>query len=106
MAILEVSPSLADRLREIARREDRSVEALLESLLNEYHVLRHDEYTDDVADQDDDLPPSGSLARLAVTAQAAGIRSGLTDTAARSREILETTWADYLLRRMHDEDTV
>jgi hypothetical protein len=47
-----------------------------------------------------ELPPS-SLHRAGKILASAGFRSGRTDISARSREILENEYADYLLSRMN-----
>jgi hypothetical protein len=84
---------LAWRLLDIARRENRPVEAVLESLLETYID------TETMAEA-----PPGSLALLAQKAVEAGIRSGRpVDTASRSREILHNEYADYLKKRRKDE---
>ncbi|MBN1967438.1 MAG: hypothetical protein JW910_22480 [Anaerolineae bacterium] len=98
MAILEVSPTLAERLYEIARRENRSVEALLEMWIDE-HVPEDEP----AVGQLEEYPP-GSLALLAAKASAAKYQSGSDDVAARSREILGQEWADHLARRITGEN--
>ncbi len=76
---------LTKRLRELAQRENRPVEAVLESMLEKYGEPNSNE------------APPGSLALLAQKALEADIRSDKpVDTAARSREILHNEYADYL----------
>ena len=49
---------------------------------------------------DSDAMPRPTLARLAELAQAAGLSTDETvDTSARSREILETEYVEYIVRR-------
>ncbi len=85
---------IAWRLLDIAQREQRSVEDVLDSLLANYPSESEAQET-----------PKGTFAALNWAAEQAGI--GLdaepTDTSERSREILETEYADYLKRRMHEQ---
>ncbi|MEO8610640.1 MAG: hypothetical protein ABI690_22270 [Chloroflexota bacterium] len=85
---------LAWQLFDIAQRENRSVEAVLESLLAEHYPK-----------SSNDEPSPGSFAALNLSAQKAGIGrdAASTDTSERSREILETEYADYLKRRMDEQ---
>lgn len=83
---------LTRKLREYARRENRSVEEVLESLLEKYGEPEAEE------------APPGSLALLAQKALEADIRSGKpVNTAANSREILHNEYADYLKKRRANE---
>ena len=91
---------LAEQLRAVSQRENRSVEALIASLLEIYHAPT---YPPEEGDEQHILP--GSLAALAQAAQKARFSSGETDVTAHSREILKTEYADYLLQRMHGQDT-
>jgi hypothetical protein len=69
---------IAWRLLDIARRENRSVEALLDTLLSQY----------DTSDEGEKSSP-GTFAALADAARRANIRSSEpVDTSERSREIL------------------
>lgn len=82
---------LAWRLLDIARRENRPVEAVLESLLERY----------DQSMPDETKPKPGTLAALAESARRANLRSEKpVDTAARSREILHNEYPDYIRRNM------
>jgi hypothetical protein len=91
MVALPISEQLAQRLANVAKRRNLSIE----------------EYLEGVVEQDDTSPPAqekhnedkGSLASLARSLSAANFHSGHTDTSTRSREILETEYADYLLNR-------
>jgi hypothetical protein len=80
---------LAWRLLDIARRENRSVEAVLTSLLEDYSSPQVER------------PAPGTFAALAQSARGAriGIDSEPTETSERSREILSGEYADYLKRR-------
>jgi hypothetical protein len=85
------SERLAFRLLEIARREQRSVEEMLEQWLEEHEP--------DAAQ----VPTPGSSEALLASALAADIASAeAVDTSARSREILETEYTDYLKRRLDE----
>lgn len=84
---------LAWRLFDIAQRENRSVEAVIETLVEE----RYPQATGD-------KPAPGSFAALAEAARRANIHSPHpVDTSSRSREILENEYADYLKKRMEDQ---
>jgi hypothetical protein len=65
---------LEDQLRQIAEREQRSPEDVLRILLNHYPSTE----------------PSSTLAQLAESLAAADFHSGRSDTASRSRDILDT----------------
>ena len=85
------SERLAFRLLEIARREQRSVEEMLEQWLEEHEP------------ESAQIPRPGSSEALLASALAADIASaGEVDTSARSREILETEYTDYLKRRLDE----
>ena len=92
MAQIQISQTLADRLAKIAARKQRSLDELVEEIL-ETHIPESSG-----GDEVDDAPP-GSAAALIQAALAANIRSGYTDTAERSREILETEYPKYLRRK-------
>jgi hypothetical protein len=79
---------IVTQLNKIAQRENRSVEDVLASLLATYNL------NSPVA--------RGTLADLAKSTIQTNMRSKPTDTSAKSREILNSEYADYLKRR-HDE---
>lgn len=82
---------IAWQLLDIARRENRSVEAVLDDLLADYQP-------------DTERPKPGTFAALAHSAREANIRTEYpVDTSERSREILNTEYADYLKRRMDEQ---
>lgn len=85
---------IAWRLLDIARREKRSVESVLESLLEDYEPSTSE-----------DEPQPGTFAALLKAAQEAriGVDSEPTNTSEKSREILNTEYADYLKRRMDEQ---
>jgi len=81
---------MADVLREdLLQKLNDLVEELLRRYTTESPGEQADEY------------PEGSLAALARNALEADIHTGTTDTAERSREILNTEFADYLKERMN-----
>jgi hypothetical protein len=80
---------LASKLFDIARHEQRSVEEVLQTLIAEHYGS-------------DESPFPGSSAELAQSALNADIHSEPRDTSSRSREILQTEYADYLKRRHHE----
>lgn len=80
---------LARRLFDIAHRENRSVDAIIETLVDEHYP-----------NETTDKPAPGSFAALR-----AHIRSPYpVDTSSRSREILENEYADYLKKRIEDQN--
>lgn len=83
---------IAWRLLDIARRENRSVEDVLDILLRKY-----------AAEESEGEPTPGSFAMMAQSALKADLRSTPTDTSERSREILAGEYADYLKRRMNEQ---
>ena len=88
MSNLWIEGEVADQLRDLAQREQRSVESILKTLLERYG----------------DVTTSPTLAQLAQTLAEAGFHSGQRDTATRSREILDAEYADYLNCRKHGQD--
>jgi len=81
---------LLQKLNDLARQSGRSVDDLVEDMLNRYTM----------ESQDGSAYPDGSLAALAQNALEADIHTGASDTAERSREILNTEFVDYLKGRM------
>ena len=88
MSDLLIEGEIADQLRDLAQREQRSVEAVLKTLLERY--------------VEPETTPT--LAQLAQTLAEADFHSGQTDTATRSREILETEYAAYLIHRKRGQE--
>jgi uncharacterized protein DUF2281 len=58
---------------------------------------------DSAAEVDNDTLSPGSPALLAKLAREANINTGETDVSTRSREILESKYADYLAERMNNQ---
>lgn len=81
---IEISDELGLRLKELAEDRNLTLEELLGAMIDRYDVKRG----------------SATLADLARVALEANLSSEHpVDTAARSREILNTEYADYLKRR-------
>lgn len=86
--LINIPDEVANQLETLARERGVAVGELLQTLMTHYAA------------------PAGyaSLADLAQTARDAGIASAQpVDTAAKSREILKTEYADYLKRRANDD---
>jgi hypothetical protein len=82
---------IAWQLLDIARRENRSVEAVLDDLLADYRP-------------ETEQPKPGTFAALAEAARRANLRSEHpVDTSERSREILHSEYAEHLKRRMDEQ---
>lgn len=60
--------------------------------------------TDESASTQADAASLGTLAALAASALRLGLDSGHVDTSERSREILNTEFADYITRKMRKQD--
>lgn len=81
---IEVSDETGRHLRELAAERNLTVEELISAMLDRYDVKRN----------------GVTLADMLANAAKAGLRTPHpVDTAARSREILETEYQDYLMRR-------
>lgn len=94
MAQLNVANEIAQRLRQIAEQENRSLDDLLRSMLDSYPQA--------------EPPRQGNWAlRMAEMAQAdrdIEWNERAADLAERSREILNTEFAGYLLKRMQNSE--
>ena len=82
---IDISDELGLRLRELAEERNLSVEELLRAMLDRYDIKR-------------DGATLADLARVALEANLSSEHP--VDTSARSREILNTEYADYLKRRL------
>lgn len=88
---IDIPESIALRLEELAKQNDVDISDLLRDMLERYAAERHT-----------DEKQWATLADLARNAKAAGLATAQpVDTAARSREILNTEYADYLKRRVN-----
>ena len=86
---IDIPEDIARRLHALAEREDNNINALLRDMLERF------EEEEDAKDRR--RPTTADFAR---NARAAGLSSAHpVDTAERSREILNTEFADYLKRR-------
>ena len=94
MTTIHISPQLADKLNRLAEREQKTVDEVLEKLLEPENLELSSSTAQDNA-------PGGRALLKAV--RKASIRSGKIDTVERSREILDNEFADYLFSRMHDQ---
>jgi hypothetical protein len=92
-ATMDIRDDLAKRLHELAQQQNRSVDEVLEELLSPYQ-------SQSLSAENSDIPPQGTAARMIYEAQRAGFRSGQTDTAERSREILHNEFAKHLLKHI------
>lgn len=88
MVMVHISEPLAQKLTQIAERDQQSLDEVVEILLGR---------------QVADIAPPGTLAALIQAADEADLQSGFSDTADRSREILYTDYGNYL-RRKHGLD--
>ncbi len=86
---IDIPQDIAQRLEALAERQDTDIGALLRDLLERY-----------AEERDSDEKRRATTADFARNALAAGLSSPHpVDTAGRSREILNTEFADYLIRR-------
>lgn len=83
---------LVAQLNAIAEREQRSVEEVLGDLLARDSALLND-------------PKSGTFGMLVKSALEMELPFKPSDTSERSREILNTEYADYLKRRMDEQSS-
>ena len=88
MVTIHIPDALATQLEALARQENRSIDDLAAEILEQH-----------LTEAAGDEPPPGTLAALIEAAKKADIRSGYTDTAERSREILNTEYPKYLSRK-------
>ena len=92
MAELIIDNAIAERLRQIARQENRPLDAVLRSMLESYTST---------------LEPSDwplLIARMAEADTDIVWSEDATELSERSREILEDEFADYLLKRLENDD--
>jgi|GEM_PF-768441 len=124
MVALQLPEDVMEQLQAIAEREQRSPAEVVADLLKQYPSSVEYPAIDESqvepgsmkalglaaqranigVDTERSEAPRGTLAALAQSALEAGLRSGITDTSERSREILNTEYADYLKKRMQDSD--
>jgi ABC-type phosphate transport system auxiliary subunit len=92
MAVLPIPEDIARQLIAIAEREGRP----LADLMQEFIQQRRPPQIEQAADKEQYQTAPGSLARLAEVAAEMDYVAAETDIADRSREILNTEFADYL----------
>ena len=81
---IEVSDEVGLHLKQLAEERKLTIDELIEAMLDRYDVVRN----------------SATLADLAANAAKASLATPHpVDTSERSREILQTEYADYLRRR-------
>ena len=81
---IEVSDEVGRHLSQLAEERKLSIEELLCAMLDQYDIMRN----------------SVTLAELAANAEKANLSTAYpVDTSERSREILNTEYADYLAQR-------
>ncbi len=100
-----VTDVLTRMVRQYAPSEpvpDAQVEAL-EAMIGMFDDDVTDMSTTSDADSDSDVPPLGTGARLLYEFDKIGFSSDLTDSVERSREILETEFADYLMSKRYQD---
>lgn len=82
--MIEVSNEVGQHLSQLAEERNLSIEELIRSMLEQYDVVRS-------------APTLADLAKVALEADLSTDEP--VDTAARSREILQTEYGDYLRQR-------
>lgn len=92
MTELILDNSLVEQLRQLARLENRSLDAVLRSMLEVYTAPL----------QPSDWPLV--MARMAEAEQGIVWNEYAPDLSEHSREILEREFGDHLLKRMQDDD--
>src|SRR5258706_14833645 len=97
MTDITITGKVAERLQQLAKHTHRTVEEILEDVLNAYTQR---ESKDPTAVE----PPHGSLARMAWVAMQNPIEVEETDIAERSRDILRSEYAEHLLKRRAASD--
>jgi hypothetical protein len=95
MADLILTGQVADKLRDLAERQGRTAEAVVEEMIQQYGPAKAPE------ESGDNEAPPGSTAAFIKAALAANIRTGERDVASRSREILDNEYPEYLRQRLN-----
>ncbi|MCY4536851.1 MAG: hypothetical protein OXE52_01330 [Chloroflexi bacterium] len=114
--MIDIPQELVEQLQDAAKRRGMTVETLLGELLSEHApatVMFMSGHSSAMSAAEGEGPPSevqdeykfkyppGTLARFAEVARQAGLASKEpVDTSARSREILNAEFADYIDRRI------
>lgn len=93
MADITITGKVAERLQQLAHDSQRSIEDILEAAL------------DNLSQQEENkMPPAGTLARMAWIARHHPIEVDSVDIADRSRDILRDEYAAHLLKRQQTPD--
>jgi hypothetical protein len=92
MAELIIDDEIMKRLREISKQENRPLDVVLRSILDSYSSAR----------QPSDWPLM--MAKMAEADTEIVWNEYASDLSERSRELLENDFADYLLKRLPDDD--
>lgn len=97
MTTIHISPQLADKLTRLAERQHKTVDEVLERLLEAESV----EETPSTLDH----PRPGSGAALLKAALEADINGNGDNLAENSREILNNEYPEYLRRRIKEQNS-
>jgi hypothetical protein len=100
VADLILTGEIADKLRNLAERQGRTAESVVEEMLQQYPSAQE---TNGGEVSDEEAPP-GSVAAFLRAALAADIHLEEDDLASRSREILDTEFAEYLKQRLDPDN--
>jgi len=92
MAELIIDNAIAERLRQIAQQENRPLDAVLRSMLESYSTALESSHW------------PLQFARMAESDMDINWREDAADLSERSREILKGEFADYLLKRLENDD--
>lgn len=102
MVTINISDEIARRLKVVAQLQHRSMDDVAAAIL-EQHISETLPQLDPENDATDEALP-GSLAAFVKAAQEAGFHGKEIDVADRSREILDTEFAEHLRRRMEQSN--
>ena len=97
MTQVNIQNSTAQKLISLAEKTNQSIDDLLELLIQKYSQ----DFTDTSTDVDDEIDVPGSSIRLAQASLEWGFASDSPDIVEKSREILNTEFADYLFNKMN-----
>lgn len=99
--ILDIPEDISLQLAEMAQRQNEEIDELLRNMIKRY--VTEGNTADGSVESDRRYATWGDLLK---SAHEAGLASPEpVDTAARSREILQTEYADYLVKRRLDNDS-
>lgn len=98
MTTIEIDKELYRLLETIARDENRSVDEIVQSSLKQY-VFAHS-----FGDEQEATKEHDPFLLIAAAAEALGNHSSDGMLSARSRDILNEEFPDYLMDRLHNQD--